>query len=485
MRQADTPVTLLACVGNSDLTLDGAFLSSRDQRQSMPSFRERTRELLASPADLSERVDAPLLRPLLAWARARAGARPLRVILLATDQDPPHPQDTVFAAQLLARWLTERFACDGDQFEVVVQTLRANPADYDQMYRAIGHVLRQLAPSDSGPVLISLTAGTPAMTFALTVHALDRFGNECSFLYLPRSSEQPQELRLRRLLQRAALLADARRELERGEFGRAALLLQQAGVPRSIWRLAEAADHRVAYHFEEAQSSARQALRDPQTRSLAQEFLRELDELASAQRTLQEKGGNEPVPRACEPLLAEMVANLRLAWRQGREADFLARLYRFHETMLRWLVEEQLGAPVHTRTGDATPAFRVWWNARPHLQRQAAARNLNPDRITRPLLDFLLASVPAVQRDREILAHLNRLTQFRSQTFVGHGFLGVRREDILALYRQRAGPTADPMQDIERLAQRLQLGPQADWPDRLREALLQVLQQWEAAQNDD
>ncbi|MBO9359926.1 MAG: hypothetical protein J7450_10255 [Thermomicrobium sp.] len=483
MRDANAPLTLLACVGNSDLTLDGAFLVTREHRGSAPSFRDRTRELLASAAGLSERLDAPLLRPLLTWARERPGAQLLRVVLLATDQDPPHQQDTVFAAQLLARWLTERFTSTGDRIEVIVRTLRANPADYDQMYRAIGQVLRQLAPATAGPVLVSLTAGTPAMTFALTVHALDRFGSECSFVYLPRNSQRPQELRLRRLLQRAASLADARRELERGEFGRAALLLQQAGVPRSIWRLAEAADHRVAYHFEEAQSSARQALRDPRTRPLAQEFLRELDELATAQRILQEKGGNEPVPRACEPLLAEMVANLRLVWQQEREADFLARLYRFHEMMLRWLVEEQLGAPVHTATGEATPAFRNWWRSRPELQRQAAARNLNPERITRPLLDFLLASIPAVRRDREILAQLNRLTQFRSQTFVGHGFLGVRRDDILALYRERAGPNADPMQDIEHLARRLQLGSQADWPERLRDALLQLLDQWETEQH--
>lgn len=478
--------TLVCCIGNSDLTLDGQYLAVRNPAGAAPSFRTATEQLLAQVDDVLDRLDAPLLRPLLDWAIARTRSqRPLlHVVLLATDQQPPHPQDTCFAARVIGRWLERRYGARC-QLAVELFDLRGNPADYDAMYRAVGDVLRQLAQSASPrPILVSLTAGTPAMTFALTVHAVERFGNSCSFVYLPRGSSQPQELQVRRWLVQSALLADARRELQRGEFGRAAVLLQQAGVPRAVWQLAQAGDHRLAYHFEEAQASARQALRDPRTRPIAQQFLEELAELAAAQRTLVERGGQEPIPRACEPLLAEMVANLRLVWQQGREADFLARLYRFHEMMLRWLVEEQLGAPVHTASGEATPAFRRWWQTRPELHRQATARNLNPERITRPLLDFLLASVPAVRRDREILQQLNRLTQFRSQTFVGHGFLGVRRDDILALYRERAGPNADPMQDIEHLAHRLQLGAQASWPERLRDALLQLLASWEQERHE-
>ena len=473
--------TLVCCVGNSDLTLDGQYLAVRNPAGAAPSFRAATEQLLAQVDDALDRLDAPLLRPLLDWAIARTRSqRPLlHVVLLATDQEPPHPQDTCFAARLLARWLERRYGARC-QLAVELFDLRGNPADYDTMYRAVGDVLRQLAQSASPrPILVSLTAGTPAITFALTVHTVDRFGSQCTFVYLPRGSTAPRELHVRRWLQQSALLADARRELERGEFGRAALLLQQAGVPRAFWQLAQAGDHRLAYHFSEASASARQALRDPRTRPIAAAFLQELEELTTAQRILVEQGGKQPVPQACEPLLAELVANLRLVWEQGREADFLARLYRFHEMMLRWLVEEQLGAPVHTATGEATPAFRHWWRARPELEREAAARNLNPERITRPLLDFLLARVPAVQRDRQILRQLNLLTQYRSQTFVGHGFLGVRREDLLRLYRQRAGPDADPMRDVETLARRLHLGSQVDWPQRLRDALLALLDQWE------
>lgn len=472
---------LIACVGNSDLMLDGQYLAVRNHSGQLPSFREQTRALLAEGDTILSRLDAPLLRPLVAWLldRRAKDQTPLQIVLLATDQDPPHPQDTVFAAQLLERWLLARFpqssvACARDK-------LSGNPSDYDAMYRAIRRVLQTLKPGEP-PIYLSLTAGTPAMTFALTVHALDLFGSHCSFLYLPRGSETPRELRVRRWLQQAALLADARRELQRGEFGRAAVLLRQAGVPNAFAQLAEAADHRLAYHFEEATTTAKQAQRDPRTRSVAQEFLRELEELEAARRLLDEKGGQQAVPHAYEPLLSELVANLRLAWENDREADFLARLYRFHEAMLRWLVEEQLAAPVHTSSGDATPAFRRWWNARPELQRRAAARNLNPERITRPLLDFLIADIPALKRDREVLRNLNRLTQLRSQTIVGHGFLGVRRDDILKAYRNVAGPQADPMRDVEELAQRLQLGTHADWPQRLRATLLELLTAWEAEQ---
>lgn len=473
----------VALVGNSDLTLDGAYLFQRNHAGEGLSFRERTAALLAEYPAAGDRLDAPLLLPQLRWLlehQAKQASTPIDLVLIATDQQPPHPQDTVYAAKLLARWLPERFP--PGTLAVDVETVAgANPADYDAMYRWFRDATRRLAARfPSGAVYLSVTGGTPAMTFALTLHGVEAFGSRCTFLYLPRGADRPVRLGVRRELQRAQLLSDARLLLQRGDFAHAAELLRQAGMPRGVWSLAQAAAHRLAFDFEEAaRLGRRHALREPRTRETATWFLGQLERLQQAAERLEQEGMERAVPEAYEPLLSELVANLRHCWDAGRYADFLARLFRFQEALLRWLVEEQLGIPVHTEDGSSPPGFRRALQARPDLRRAAEARNLDVNRITRPLLARLLEHIPAVQRDLEALDRLNELTLLRGQTIVAHGFRGVSRERVLQTYRQVAGPGADPMADVEQLATRLALDDLAGWPRRLRAELAQVLDEWE------
>lgn len=474
---------LVALVGNSDLTLDGGQLFQRDHSGEGPSFRDRTAALLAEYPAVRDRLDAPLLVPLLRWLREHSGevaVEGIDVVLIATDQQPPHSQDTVHAAAVLSRWLPERFPPGA--VSVHVETIAGeNPADYDAMYRWFRDAARALAAQfPSGEVYLSVTGGTPAMTFALTLHGVEAFGSRGTFLYLPRGADRPVMLGVRRALQRAQLVADARLLLARGEFAQAAELMRQAGMPRGAWTLAQAAAHRLAFDFDEAVRLVRRhVLRAPQTRESGAWFAAQLDRLQKAARRLEQEGTHQAVPDAYEPLLSELVANLRHCWDAGRYVDFLARLFRFQEALLRWLVEEQLGIPVHTEDGSAPPGFRRALVARPDLRRLAEARNLNTDRITRPLLVCLLQNVPAVRRDLETLERLNELTLLRGQTIVAHGFRGVSRQRVLEIYRQEAGPQADPMADVESLAVRLALDDFARWPDRLRAELTRLIEEQE------
>jgi hypothetical protein len=388
---------LVVLVGSSDLTLDGASLVQRTHAGDAPSFRERTAALSARYEAVHDRLDAPLLLPQLRWLlerQAREASVPIVLVLVATDQQPPHPQDTVQAARLLARWLPERFS--PGTLAVRVETIAGeNPAD-DAMYRWSRATLRRLASQfPPGETYLSVTGGPPAMTFALTLQGMEAFGSRASFLDLPRGTERPVSLGIRRQLTRAQLLADAQLLLERGDFAHAAELLRKAGLPRGAWTLAQAAAQRLAFDFEEAARRARRhALREPCTRETGEWFLAQLERLQQAAEQLEREGRERAVPQAYEPLLSELVANLRHCWESGRYVDFLARLYRFQEALLRWLVEEELGIPVHTADGSSPPGFRRALQARSDLRRLAEARNLNVDRITRPLLVCLLQTVP-------------------------------------------------------------------------------------------
>ncbi len=204
---------LVTLVGNSDLTLDGAYLFQRNHGGEARSFRERAAALLAEYAVARDRLDAPLLLPQLRWLLERHGedaAARLDLVLVATDQQPPHAQDTLHAAELLARWLPERFP--PGTLTVHVETVAGqNPADYDAMYRWFRDATcRLVARFPSETVYLSVTGGTPAMTLALTLHGVEVFGSRCTFLYLRRGADRPVTLGVRRALQYTQLLADAR-----------------------------------------------------------------------------------------------------------------------------------------------------------------------------------------------------------------------------------------------------------------------------------
>ncbi len=49
--------TLVCCIGNSDLTLDGQYLAVRNPAGAAPSFRTATEQLLAQVDDVLDRLD--------------------------------------------------------------------------------------------------------------------------------------------------------------------------------------------------------------------------------------------------------------------------------------------------------------------------------------------------------------------------------------------------------------------------------------------
>jgi hypothetical protein len=94
----------------------------------------------------------------------------------------------------------------------------------------------------------------------------------------------------------------------------------------------------MEFDFERAREALDQAMRegDAATRDfIRQRLLHDLDPLL---------GPGDP-PRRWEALLRELFWNARAAYRSGRYADFLGRVYRFQEALLRYLVETLLGLP--------------------------------------------------------------------------------------------------------------------------------------------
>jgi hypothetical protein len=492
---------LISTIGNRDLTLDGSLLPREE-------FRDRTAELLEQcrreRAAVLGRLQAPILEPVVRWVLRQhteppGPSRPeprrpqLCVYLVATDQPETTPQrvsDTLHAAALLREWLADRFKAHGLQ-STKFWTYQSNPADYDEAYRYFQELERQRSFPDSGDfdiVYLNPTGGTPALTFGLLTVVLPFYGARAVVLYLPNGRDLPIRLNVGQQFRRAQLLDDVATQLDQWEFGRAAELLQRAGVPGHLAALTRALAYRLNFDFTLALRTIEHEVIPPSSGALRSAAIAQQEQLARL-RDHAEALHNAVVPRpdCYPPLLRELYVNTLLTWEAGRYADFLARAFRFEEAALRWAVEETLHLPTGSAKqprGSALPAFVEGIEGDPELLQHAQSpyegRKLDYRRApTRDLLRHLLdtprlRSDPTAQQVKTLTDRLRRLSELRNMSIVAHGFKGVSREAIEHAYEE------DCLADLRALARAVGVDPDVNPLAEARAALLDALRREQA-----
>ena len=464
-------VLFLANVGNRDLNVDGQPVSD--------DHRARGEAILADYAAYAGRLSAPILEVALQRVlREGTADQPLLVTvgLFGTDQPSSagshRRRDTAPFAHVLARYLPERFPPQQRQVHghvekpVLVRTIDENPSYYDAMYEWFGTQLARVEPARFDCCYVSPVGGTPAANFGLLLRAIERFERRCQVLYVPEGGRQPVVLDIADHLVQRVVRARARDAIERYEFARAADLLQETGADPALIALAEHTAHRLHFDFEQA----RAALDAPATKSArneCRELMRRLNEGLDALLD------GEPCA-----LVAELYYNLLVTYEQGRYVDFLARLFRLHEALLRLLVEKTLGLPTDEEKGRAHPAYTAGIEQAPALKAfldQRSERGVFD--ATRPpnrwaleqLATYAVTQAGAASPWPELAAGLKRiqaLADLRNKSIGGHGFRGVSRAVLGRAYR------GDLLADLATMMALLNVSAEASPFEQVRRALL-------------
>lgn len=462
-------VLFLANVGNRDLNVDG---------QPVPNnHRARGEAILNAYEDYAGRLSAPILETALQRVlREGTAERPLLITvrLFGTDQPPSagshHERDTAPFAKVLERYLPERFAqqhgVHGHVDKVVVRTIAENPSYYDAMYDWFGEQLAYIDPARFDCCYVSPVGGTPAANFGLLLRAIERFERRCQVLYVPEGGRQPVVMDIADHLVRRVVRARAREAIEQYEFARAAELLRETAPESTLVALAEHAAHRLHFDFEQA----RAALDAPATRSARgaqRELVRQLNE-----------GLDALLAGELRALVAELYFNLLVTYEQGRYVDFLARLFRLHEALLRLLVEETLGLPTDEAKGRAQPAYTARIEQNPDLktfldarsERRAFDATRPPNRwALEQLATYAVERVGAGAPWPELAVRLKRiqaLADLRNKSIGGHGFRGVSAAVLQRTYH------GDLRADLDALMALLDVSREASPFERVRAELL-------------
>lgn len=447
-------ILVMCNLGNSDLNADSKRPSKPrpEGEQLWRSFTEHQFEL-------------PIIEPCLRFIIGRHPGDQLRLVCFYTDQ-PENPEttkadrfgvslrdkDTIWLAHIAQRLIREKFAGQVSEVEIVrIENSRGpdlNPSVYDEVFEAYAYLLQRFVNQQVDRCYILTAGGIPACNFALQLQAMIAFADRCHFIYPPEGG-RVTELRIGEEMSKAFQRVNALNALDQRNFPAALLSARAARVGEWIVALLEYAVYREVFDFQQATQAGARAQRHAS--GSIREFCREL------QDDLQQLIRNDAAA-----LLREVAYNADIAYRNGRYADLLGRLFRFQEGVLRLIVEKYLGLPTdfskeqrdaslarYLELIDGNPALRDFLDQRTLDGKPLRYRD-GPNRpVMQALLEFVLnggtradGTPFATKKDRERLSgvreRLNRLdalAELRNQSVIAHGFAGVAREAIDSAYK--------------------------------------------------
>lgn len=436
-------VLILCNVGSRDVMIEG---------KAPAPAREEGLRLLQDYNAVAPRLTFPIIEPCLRYILARHPGAVGHLLLLGTDQPDPNYRstDTLYFAELAARRLPDLFPGLRAEWKPIQGI---NPALYDEAFEWFDRFLSTLIKEQPEVCYAILSGGTPACNAALLLQGVRHFGDRLRVVYLPQGRE-PLELRVGLQVVNTFREAAAIEHLERLDFANALPQLERLGAPPGLLGLVRYAAARFAFDFRSAQEALEGALRDgdrPVREFIEQSLRHDLDVLLTGTG-----------PERLRALLRELYWNAVITWEHRRYADFLGRVYRFQEAVLRYLVESIFGLPT-----DLSPAVREEnqrrWNESiaanaallAYLQeREVDGQPLDWRNIARPAYKALMSYatdealgqdaegkplIPPKDRERYValvkeVNRLDSLVELRHRTIIGHDFEGVSEEQIRQKY---------------------------------------------------
>lgn len=408
---------LIANIGNSDIGKDkNPFFSSRNGQI---NIYDGSRELWESKEFGS--IELLLLDPVLRKIREMFDIG--QVYLFYTEQSPPHRQDTKFIAHIVKSILCSRY--DFDETSINLHAISKNPADYDEMLKLYRAEVDNI-PESADRVFVSVAGGTQQQNFSAMLESVARFKAKATMIYTSRKSEDAvecgvgYEIYKRMITQRVDILK------EKKMYGVAAELAEEYGIlDTNEIKMLQAKGHRLLFDFESSQMLFNE---------VKDKLPEHLEEIHSAIDELEKLKNKDRYA-----LIHELYENMLVKWEQGAYVDVLGRLFRFEEAVLRFVVENEFN--ISTEKDENDLRFKSDVSSNNDLKNFLDKNGINYDTPNRLCLFMMLRFLISKNPDRtnlkiitDTIKKIKKLSDLRNAAIMAHGFEGISRDRINALY---------------------------------------------------
>ncbi|MFD3163783.1 hypothetical protein [Herpetosiphon sp. NSE202] len=365
-------------------------------------------------------------------------------------------KDTCWFGKILERYIQERWS------HVIRSVERRtihniNPSLYDDVMQAFGQQLSTINHQNDTKYYVLAAGGTPAFNNALQFKAIARFRKNCLVLYKPEHENRPYLLNIPKQILDSFNISTAIQLIQQHNFFGAITLLE-GSVDQNIIELLHYAKYREDFNFTAAQDVLEKV------QSNVNGSLRDLV------HSIQQNDYNTNHADR-EFLLVELFYNAQIAYTNGRYVDFLGRVFRFQETVLRHVIENSFNISTdysNAHKAENQAKFNQILADDPILHeylenKQFAGNKLDYQHFSVPvllaLLDFLTKNpqqkylakkqVGIYTGLRELIIKLSNLSDMRNQSVIAHGFKGVSEYEIIKHLKLKSEQTPiDLLHDI-------------------------------------
>jgi len=408
---------LIANIGNSDIGKDKNPLFS--SRNGQINIYDRSRELWGSKEFGS--IELLLLDSVLRKIREMFDIG--QVYLFYTEQSPPHRQDTKFIAHIVKSILCSRY--NFDETSINLRAISKNPADYDEMLKLYRAGVDNI-PESADRVFVSLAGGTPQQNFSAMLESVARFGAKATMIYAPRGSEDAVEYGVGYEIYKRMITHQVDILQEKKMYGVAAELAEEYGIlDTNEIKMLQAKNHRLLFDFESSQTLYN---------GVKDKLPEHLEDIHSAIDELEKLKNKDRYA-----LIRELCKNMLVKLEQGAYVDFLGRLFRFEEAVLRFVVENEFN--ISTEKDENDLRFKSDVSSNNDLKNFLDKNGIDygtPNRLCLfMMLRFLISKNPD-RNDLKIITDtikkIKKLSDLRNASIMAHGFEGISRDRVNALY---------------------------------------------------
>ena len=424
---------LYANIGNRDLGRDGTSiynLGDNIYKESKRLFERR---------DFSG-LDAILLESVVNYINERYCVE--NIYLFGTEQMEIHLQDTYYVAAIVKAILTGRYGLDDEKVRVVQIT--RDPSDRDEMHDFYEKFFNGTKDKEGGIAFVSLTGGTPAQNEALLFNSIARFKTDVQGIYLSKRSREVKTLDISGRIYKKGLREVVDAFKEKFLYEGAIELVGRYGLDEDL-ELLKAKKYEMLFDFETALRYYKNAIQRYSGERKA-ELEAEIERLSRLNGGLRDKERfSEEYFLTYTALLEELYKNMMTKWEQGAYVDFLGRLFRFEEGVLRFVFEKETKVSTEEKSGEYHD-FQRFVNTDKELYNFLNEKGIKEDKLNRKVLRKVVEfwvrkrGIKRLGRIFRFFDEINTpegdsLAELRNKSILAHDFVGISRDMIERKYK--------------------------------------------------
>jgi len=465
----------LSNVGNRDLGKDGAPLFDTKPNSKSDELKEYCRktynELTGMDLEASELFDFTKelyssgvykkldLEPIIIKDKVKTILDfhdSVDVILFGTLQNGGYKTDAYYSASIIEYLLKKDF---GDKINSIkVYAITDNPSDYALMFEYYKKTLKNIGNNDSDnydTIYLGITGGTPALAYGLITCGALKWESKVKVLYKSPNKDEPVELEIGNKIFNILKNKEFKTLYDKHLYELCANIGRDYNlIPRWEYHYLLGLNYKKLFDFKRALEEFEKAYNCENIKIKDKKEIQKQIELIKG---LEEVDVNKIVIRDNIEIYAKLIdlliENAKIKWENGECVDFVGRIFRLKEAMLRMIIEKEFNISTNPekikdeKTGkkfNRYLEFEKFLDDNPdilnYLEKETDWNSRKEP--NNKVLDWILGYMVGSNKKKwkrygkiyGFSKNLEKLAELRNESILAHGFKGISKRDIVEKY---------------------------------------------------